>query len=314
MWVGEQEAIPYFKDGLKGVARSMPTSTALNKVAEGLGLKYFEVPTGWKFFGNLMDSDQCSICGEESFGTGADHVRLWNPLHLLPHSASARLPCWHTPALKSRAMARRSQQGDRLGRSRHPDSPASPQLRQWHALQVREKDGLWAVLAWLAILAHKNKGVPEGGDLVTVKDIAMEHWNKFGRNFFSRYDYEGVDSDKASSVIAEVRKFVDSASKGDKLGDFEVDFADDFSYTDPVDGSVASGQGLRIVFTDGSRIVFRCAQPEGPAHVPTYKATVCGCRPRDVCDSGLGLLPAGICLPALRLGDLMQPKLPAWQP
>ena len=133
----------------------------------------------------------------------------------------------------------------------------------WHGVQVREKDGLWAVLAWLAILAQKNKDVPEGGDLVTVKDIAMEHWNKFGRNFFSRYDYEGVESDKAEKVIAEVRSFVDGASKGDKLGDFEVDFADDFAYTDPVDGSVAEGQGLRIVFADGSRIVFRCAS----AHV-----------------------------------------------
>ena len=118
------QCIPYFKDGLKGVARSMPTSGALDRVANAMGIKFFEVPTGWKFFGNLMDADQCSICGEESFGTSGDHVR--------------------------------------------------------------EKDGLWAVLAWLSILAYKNKDVPEGVQLVTVKDIAMEHWAKFGRNFFSR--------------------------------------------------------------------------------------------------------------------------------
>ena len=119
-----QQCIPYFKDGLKGVARSMPTSGALDRVAKALGVKFFEVPTGWKFFGNLMDAGQCSICGEESFGTSGDHVR--------------------------------------------------------------EKDGLWAVLAWLSILAFKNKDVPEGSPLVTIRDVAMEHWAKFGRNFFSR--------------------------------------------------------------------------------------------------------------------------------
>lgn len=118
------DCIPYFRDGLKGVARSMPTSGALDRVAAKLGIKFFEVPTGWKFFGNLMDADQCSICGEESFGTSGDHVR--------------------------------------------------------------EKDGLWAVLSWLSILAHKNKNVPEGGIFFTVRDVAMEHWSKFGRNFFSR--------------------------------------------------------------------------------------------------------------------------------
>lgn len=152
------------------------------------------------------------------------------------------------------------------------------------------------MLAWLAILAYKNKDVPVGGDLVSVKDIAMEHWSKFGRNFFSRYDYEGVDSDKAASVIAEVRKFVDGASKGDKLGDFEVDFADDFSYTDPVDGSVASGQGLRIVFGDGSRIVFRCAQPPSPAPASTCKVAAQGGCPRHARASGLAPLSARTCL------------------
>lgn len=190
-----QAAIPYFSGGLKGVARSMPTSAALDRVAEKLGLKHFEVPTGWKFFGNLMDSDQCSICGEESFGTGADHVR--------------------------------------------------------------EKDGLWAVLAWLSILAYKNKDVPEGGKLVTVRDIAMEHWKAFGRNFFSRYDYEGVESEKAEAMMAHLRDVISKAKKGDAYGDYKLEYADDFEYKDPVDGSIASKQGLRFVFTDGSRFVFR---------------------------------------------------------
>ena len=133
-----QAAIPYFKDGLKGVARSMPTSGALDRVAEELAIKFFEVPTGWKFFGNLMDSDQCSICGEESFGTGSDHVR--------------------------------------------------------------EKDGIWAVLAWLSVLAHRNPDASE--PLVSVETIVREHWKTYGRNFYCRYDYEEVDSDKAKHVMA----------------------------------------------------------------------------------------------------------------
>ncbi|BDA44970.1 Phosphoglucomutase, chloroplastic [Coccomyxa sp. Obi] len=190
-----QECIPYFKSGLKGVARSMPTSGATDRVAEQLGLKCFEVPTGWKFFGNLMDAGLCSICGEESFGTGADHIR--------------------------------------------------------------EKDGLWAVLAWLSILAYRNKDVPVGGKKVTVEDIAMEHWAKFGRNFFSRYDYEGVESDAANEMVEHLRNVLANSPPGTKLGDYEVQTADEFSYTDPVDGSVVSKQGLRFVFTDGSRIIFR---------------------------------------------------------
>lgn len=189
------QCIPYFKAGLKGVARSMPTSGALDRVAKVLGVKFFEVPTGWKFFGNLMDAEQCSICGEESFGTSGDHVR--------------------------------------------------------------EKDGLWAVLAWLSILAYKNKDVPEGGKLISVKDIAMEHWAKFGRNFFSRYDYEQCESEAANKMMDHIRRVIANTKSGDKIGDYTVDFADDFSYTDPIDGSVASKQGLRFVFSDGSRIIFR---------------------------------------------------------
>ena len=187
--------IPYFKDGLKGVARSMPTSGALDRVARDLGVPFFEVPTGWKFFGNLMDAGKCSICGEESFGTGGDHVR--------------------------------------------------------------EKDGLWAVLAWLSILAYKNKEVPEGGKLVTVEDVAMEHWAKYGRNFFSRYDYEECDSGAANKMMDGVREAIKNSPKGTKIGEYEVELADEFSYTDPIDGSVASKQGLRFVFSDGSRIIFR---------------------------------------------------------
>jgi len=190
-----QEAIPYFKKGIDGLARSMPTSGALDRVAKELGAPFFEVPTGWKFFANLMDAGKCNVCGEESFGTGSDHVR--------------------------------------------------------------EKDGLWAVLAWLSILAYKNKGKKEGEQLVTVKDVAFEHWKRFGRNFFSRYDYEGVDSGDAGKVMDTVRKVISESKKGTKFGPFTLDFADDFEYTDPIDGSKASRQGLRFVFDDASRIIFR---------------------------------------------------------
>ncbi|WPT14178.1 Phosphoglucomutase [Picochlorum sp. SENEW3] len=189
-----QECIPYFKNGLKGVARSMPTSAALDNVANDMGIPFYETPTGWKFFGNLMDADKCSICGEESFGTGADHVR--------------------------------------------------------------EKDGLWAVLAWLSILAKKNENAPEGS-LVSIKDIVNDHWKKFGRNFYSRYDYEGVESESANKMMAHLQQIVDSANKGDAICGFKIDTADNFTYTDPIDGSVAKNQGIRFVFEDGSRIIFR---------------------------------------------------------
>jgi len=195
MIAANYECIPYFKTGIKGLARSMPTSAALDRVGKEMGLDVYETPTGWKFFGNLMDAGKCSICGEESFGTGADHIR--------------------------------------------------------------EKDGPWAVLAWLNILAAKNADVPEGGKLVTVEDVAMEHWGKFGRNFFSRYDYENCESDKANAMMDHVRKVQAESPPGTKMGSYEVAIADDFEYTDPIDGSVAKGQGLRFVFTDGSRFIFR---------------------------------------------------------
>lgn len=189
------EAIPYFKSGVKGLARSMPTSGALDRVAEKLNLPFFEVPTGWKFFGNLMDAEKLSICGEESFGTGSDHIR--------------------------------------------------------------EKDGIWAVLAWLSIIAYKNKDKKPGDKLVSVSDVVEEHWATYGRNFFSRYDYEECESEGANKMVEHLRSLISKSKPGEKFGSYALKFADDFTYTDPVDGSVASKQGVRFVFTDGSRIIFR---------------------------------------------------------
>ncbi|OIT23088.1 PREDICTED: phosphoglucomutase, chloroplastic [Nicotiana attenuata] len=190
-----QDAIPYFQSGPKGLARSMPTSGSLDCVAQKLNLPFYEVPTGWKFFGNLMDAGKLSICGEESFGTGSDHIR--------------------------------------------------------------EKDGIWAVLAWLSILAYRNKDKRSGEKLVSVADVVTEHWATYGRNFFSRYDYEECESEGANKMIEYLRDLISKSKAGDKYGSYVLDFADDFTYTDPVDGSVASKQGVRFVFSDGSRIIFR---------------------------------------------------------
>ncbi|KAL0372734.1 UNVERIFIED_CONTAM: Phosphoglucomutase, cytoplasmic [Sesamum calycinum] len=145
------QAIPYFSGGLKGVARSMPTSAALDVVAKNLNLKFFEVPTGWKFFGNLMDAGMCSVCGEESFGTGSDHIR--------------------------------------------------------------EKDGIWAVLAWLSILAYKNKDNLGGGKLVSVEDIVRQHWSTYGRHYYTRYDYENVDAGGAKELMAYLVKLQSSLTE-----------------------------------------------------------------------------------------------------
>jgi len=177
--------VPGYRSGLTGIARSMPTSQAPDRVAEKLGIDCYETPTGWKFFGNLLDADKATLCGEESFGTGSNHIR--------------------------------------------------------------EKDGLWAVLFWLNILAVKQQ---------SVEDIVKEHWATYGRNFYSRHDYEAVASEPASQMMENLRGAVGSM-KGKTFGSYEVAYADDFSYTDPVDGSVASQQGIRIGFTDGSRIIFR---------------------------------------------------------
>ncbi|QLE78406.1 alpha-D-glucose phosphate-specific phosphoglucomutase [Francisella sp. Scap27] len=177
--------LPSYKNGIKGVARSMPTSTAVDKVAICMGIECFETPTGWKFFGNLLDAGKINICGEESYGTGSDHIR--------------------------------------------------------------EKDGLWAILYWLNLVAITGKSVDE---------LVESHWQKYGRNFYSRHDYEAIDSNIANQIMADLRTKVLNLSTV-KYGNKTVLYADDFSYTDPIDDSVADKQGIRIIFTDGSRIVFR---------------------------------------------------------
>ena len=176
---------PGYAGGLKGIARSMPTSAAADRVAERLGIPMFETPTGWKFFGNLLDAGKATICGEESAGTGSDHVR--------------------------------------------------------------EKDGLWAVLLWLNILARRDQSVDA---------IARDHWATYGRNYYARHDYEGVDSGRADALMAELRGRL-AAMPGTRVGDLTVAAADDFAYTDPTDGSVSRNQGVRILFEGGSRVVFR---------------------------------------------------------
>lgn len=176
---------PGYARGLAGVARSMPTSAAADRVADALGIGKYETPTGWKFFGNLLDAGRATLCGEESFGTGSDHVR--------------------------------------------------------------EKDGLWAVLLWLNILAVRKQ---------SVATILAEHWAKFGRNYYSRHDFEAIASDKADAMMAALRASLPSLA-GRVVEGLTISAADDFAYTDPVDGSVSQKQGVRILFEDGSRIVLR---------------------------------------------------------
>ncbi|MEA3411563.1 MAG: alpha-D-glucose phosphate-specific phosphoglucomutase [Pseudomonadota bacterium] len=177
--------LPGYRRGVRGIARSMPTSGAADRVAEALGVECFETPTGWKFFGNLLDEGRINLCGEESFGTGSDHVR--------------------------------------------------------------EKDGLWAVLFWLNMLAVKR---------APVETIVRQHWRQFGRNYYSRHDYEGIPADAAQSMIEALRADV-SGLEGKQIAGRAVAQGNDFEYTDPVDGSVTSRQGIRIIFEDGARIVFR---------------------------------------------------------
>jgi phosphoglucomutase len=176
---------PGYAAGLAGIARSMPTSRAADRVAEALGIAAHETPTGWKFFGNLMDAGKVSLCGEESFGTGSNHVR--------------------------------------------------------------EKDGLWAVLLWLDILAAKRRPALE---------IVRDHWRRFGRDYYSRHDYEEIDADAGADLMAALRARLPDL-RGDRFAGLVVQQADDFSYTDPVDGSVSTRQGVRILFADGARIVYR---------------------------------------------------------
>ncbi|XP_014488664.1 PREDICTED: phosphoglucomutase [Dinoponera quadriceps] len=184
--------IPYFrKTGVKGFARSMPTAAAVDKVAAKNNVEFFEVPTGWKYFGNLMDAGNLSLCGEESFGTGSDHIR--------------------------------------------------------------EKDGIWACLAWLNVIAELGK---------SVKNVLLDHWKLYGRNFFTRYDYENCDSGSAEKMMQGIETLIQNPEFiGKKLRyenkEYIVEKADNYSYIDPVDGSKAIKQGLRILFEDGSRIIFR---------------------------------------------------------
>ena len=177
--------IPGYAQGLAGVARSMPTSKAVDRVAEALNINCYETPTGWKFFGNLLDAGKITLCGEESFGTGSDHVR--------------------------------------------------------------EKDGLWAVLFWLNILAVRKQ---------SVADIVAEHWQKYGRDVYTRHDYEGVAADGAKTLIEQLRTRANDLA-GKKFSDYTVELCDDFSYTDIVDNSTSSHQGIRILFTTGARIIYR---------------------------------------------------------
>ncbi len=179
------DVAPRYRGGLKGIARSMPTSAAADRVAKALGIASYETPTGWKFFGNLLDAGKVTLCGEESYGTGSDHVR--------------------------------------------------------------EKDGLWAVLYWLNILAATGQ---------SVETLVRAHWAKYGRNFYSRHDYEAIDTAAANTLMTGLRAQL-PALAGQSFGGQRVSVADDFSYTDPIDGSVATKQGVRIIFESGSRIVFR---------------------------------------------------------
>ncbi|XP_065321488.1 phosphoglucomutase-1-like isoform X2 [Gordionus sp. m RMFG-2023] len=185
-------SMPYFNSAkgghpIKGLARSMPTSMALDRVAKALNVPFFEVPTGWKFFGNLMDKGTLSLCGEESFGTGCDIIR--------------------------------------------------------------EKDGLWACLAWLSVLAQTK---------LPVSQIQMKHWTKYGRNFFARYDYENCDSESCHKMMEQYEKVItDPGFVGKTIAAKKVTLSDNFSYKDMTDGTITARQGLRVIFDDGSRIILR---------------------------------------------------------
>ncbi|SEN40045.1 phosphoglucomutase [Loktanella fryxellensis] len=176
---------PGYTQGLAGVARSMPTSAAADRVAEKLGMPCYETPTGWKFFGNLMDDGRVTLCGEESFGTGSDHVR--------------------------------------------------------------EKDGLWAVLMWLNIMAVRKMGVA---------DIMADHWQTYGRNYYSRHDYEAIETEVANALVADLRAGLPDLP-GQQVRGRTIATADDYTYHDPVDGSVSEHQGIRVIFDDGARFVIR---------------------------------------------------------
>lgn len=177
--------LPGYKMGLRGVARSLPTSRAVDKVAEAMGIDCYETPTGWKYFGNLLDENRITLCGEESFGSGSDHIR--------------------------------------------------------------EKDGIWAVLFWLNLLAEKQQ---------SIEQITRSHWERYGRHYYTRHDYEAINSKAAEELIQNLRS-VSASLAGKEFSAYKVLLCDDFSYTDPVDNSITKNQGIRIIFEDESRIVFR---------------------------------------------------------
>jgi phosphoglucomutase len=185
MLAANAQLAPGYKAGLKGIARSMPTSGAADRVAEKLGIGMYETPTGWKFFGNLLDAGMATICGEESAGTGSNHVR--------------------------------------------------------------EKDGLWAVLLWLNILAVRGESAMQ---------VVTEHWATYGRNYYSRHDYEEIETDRANALVDELRAKLGSLP-GTSVRGMTIASADDFAYHDPVDGSTSEHQGIRVLFAGGSRVVFR---------------------------------------------------------
>ena len=222
---------PGYARGIAGVARSMPTSQAVDHVARALGVACFETPTGWKFFGNLLDAGRITLCGEESFGTGSDHVR--------------------------------------------------------------EKDGLWAVLFWLNVVAVRRQ---------SVETIVREHWARFGRNYYTRYDYEEIPSEAANALMAHLRAQLPTLGQRSMAGR-TVATADDFAYLDPVDGSTSTKQGLRVLFKDGSRIIFRLSGT-GTAgatlriYIEAYDVTNID---RDVHDALTPLIDAALALAELAL-------------
>jgi phosphoglucomutase len=177
--------VPWFEEGLPGVARSMPTSRAVDRVAAALGIDCYETPTGWKYFGSLLDAGRIKLCGEESAGTSSDHIR--------------------------------------------------------------EKDGVWAVLFWLNILAARREPAAA---------ILADHWRRFGRDFYARHDYEALASDRAARLIDRLRDALPTLP-GRRFGAFTITRAEEFAYTDPVDGSISTGQGIRVEFAEGARIVYR---------------------------------------------------------
>ncbi len=222
---------PGYANGLKGIARSMPTSAAADRVADALGIPAVETPTGWKFCGNLRDAGMATICGEESAGTGSDHVR--------------------------------------------------------------EKDGLWAVLLWLNILAATGKSVDA---------IAREHWARFGRNYYARHDYEGVAQAGADALVAGLRARLDALA-GTQVSGLTIEKADDFAYRDPTDGSVSAHQGIRILFVGGSRVVFRLSGTGTSG--ATLRVYLERCEPADGdLDADTTAMLAGIAAAAEQLAGI----------